>query len=109
VETAARPKLLAQRQGRKGTENVMKIAVVGAGISGLGTAWMLARRHEVSLFEAADYLGGHSNTVDMVLDGRRVPVDTGFIVYNEHNYPNLTRLFAALGVSSSTTSTTIPI
>jgi predicted NAD/FAD-binding protein len=101
VETAARPKLLAQRQGRKGTENVMKIAVVGAGISGLGTAWMLARRHEVSLFEAADYLGGHSNTVDMVLDGRRVPVDTGFIVYNEHNYPNLTRLFAALGVETA--------
>ena len=79
----------------------MKIAVVGGGISGLGTAWLLARQHEVSVFEAADYLGGHSNTVDIDVDGHRVPVDTGFIVYNEHNYPNLTRLFAALDVETA--------
>ena len=79
----------------------MKIAVVGGGISGLGTAWLLARQHEVSLFESAQYLGGHSNTVDILLGGRVVPIDTGFIVYNEHNYPNLTRLFAALGVKTA--------
>ncbi|MDH3595398.1 MAG: FAD-dependent oxidoreductase [Rhodospirillales bacterium] len=78
----------------------MKIAVVGGGISGLSTAWLLARKHEVSLFESANYLGGHSNTVDVLLGGRVVPVDTGFIVYNERNYPNLTQLYAALGVAT---------
>ena len=78
----------------------MKIAVVGGGISGLGAAWLLARKHEVSLFESAGYVGGHSNTVEIPLDGRPVPVDTGFIVYNEHNYPNLTRLFDALRVET---------
>jgi predicted NAD/FAD-binding protein len=79
----------------------MKLAIVGGGISGLSTAWLLARRHEVSLFESADYLGGHSNTEEIAVDGRPVPVDTGFIVYNEHNYPNLTRLFAELGVETA--------
>ncbi len=78
----------------------MKIAVVGGGISGLGAAWLLARQHEVTLYEAAGRLGGHSNTVDVPVGGRQVPVDTGFIVYNEHNYPHLTRLFAALGVET---------
>ena len=78
----------------------MKIAVVGGGISGLGAAWCLAGQHEVTLFEAGDRLGGHANTVAIDLDGRPVPVDTGFIVYNEHNYPHLTRLFAALGVAT---------
>jgi len=78
----------------------MKIAIVGGGISGLGAAWLLARQHEVSLFESASTLGGHSNTVEIPLDGRLVPVDTGFIVYNEHNYPHLTRLFDALGVET---------
>ncbi len=78
----------------------MKIAVVGGGISGLATAWLLAREHDVSVFEAGEYLGGHSNTVDIDVFGRRIPVDTGFIVYNEHNYPNLTRLFAALNVQT---------
>ena len=78
----------------------MRIAVIGGGIAGLGTAWLLSRRHEVEVFEAADRLGGHANTVDLRLEGRRVPVDTGFIVYNEHNYPNLTRLYDALGVET---------
>lgn len=78
----------------------MKVAVAGGGISGLGAAWLLARQHDVTLYEAATTLGGHSNTVDITLNGRRVPVDTGFIVYNEHNYPNLTRLFGALGVET---------
>jgi len=70
------------------------IAVVGGGISGLSAAWLLAGRHRVTLFEADERIGGHSHTV-MVGD---TPVDTGFIVYNEATYPNLTALFAHLGV-----------
>lgn len=74
------------------------IAVIGAGIAGLGAAWCLARQHDVTLYEANHYLGGHSNTVDVTAGGATFPVDTGFIVYNEKNYPNLTRLFAELAV-----------
>ncbi len=78
-----------------------RIAVVGAGISGLATAWLLARRHEVVLYEANDYLGGHTHTVDATADGLTAPVDTGFLVYNERTYPNLVRLFAMLGVETA--------
>ena len=78
----------------------MKIAVVGGGMAGLGAAWSLARRHAVTLFEAENRLGGHANTVDVRIGGRDVAVDTGFIVYNEANYPLLTRLFAELGVAT---------
>ncbi len=73
-----------------------KIAVAGAGISGLAAAWLLSRRHDVTLFEAENRLGGHSHTV---LAGK-VPVDTGFIVYNEPAYPNLTALFRYIGVAT---------
>jgi predicted NAD/FAD-binding protein len=76
----------------------MRIAIVGAGISGLGCAWLLDQRHAITLYEAAPRLGGHSNTVDVRHHGRSMPVDTGFIVYNEQNYPDLTRLFRTLGV-----------
>jgi uncharacterized protein len=79
----------------------MKIAIVGAGISGLGCAQVLAREHAVTLFEAAPRLGGHTNTVDVTLDGITHPVDTGFLVYNERTYPNLIRLFAELGVPTA--------
>ena len=79
----------------------LRIGVVGAGVGGLGAAWLLSQRHHVTLLEQADYLGGHSHTVDVRLDGATVPVDTGFIVYNELNYPNLTQLFAHLGVVSA--------
>lgn len=82
--------------GRAG--DAMEIAVIGAGVAGLGAAYMLGQRHRVTLYERNSYLGGHSNTVDVDVDGRRVPVDTGFIVYNERNYPNLTRLFGHLAV-----------
>ncbi len=78
-----------------------KIAVVGAGISGLGAAWGLSRRHQVVLYEAAEYLGGHANTVEIEIGGRPIAVDTGFIVYNEHNYPKLTRLFRELDVPTA--------
>lgn len=77
-----------------------RIAVVGAGIAGLATAWLLSRRYEVTLFEAGDYLGGHTHTVDVSLDGVTHPVDTGFLVFNEKTYPNLIALFACLGVES---------
>ncbi|MFN3586934.1 MAG: NAD(P)/FAD-dependent oxidoreductase [Moraxellaceae bacterium] len=77
----------------------MKIAVVGAGISGLSAAWLLSRRHEVTLYEQQGRLGGHSNTVDVEIDGVSHPVDTGFIVFNRDTYPNLCGLFSLLGVS----------
>ena len=77
----------------------MRIAVIGAGISGLGAAHYLERDgHAVTLFEAADYFGGHTHTVDVTLDGLNAPVDTGFLVCNDRTYPNLLRLFAELEV-----------
>ena len=77
-----------------------RVAVVGAGIAGLATAYLLSRRHQVTLFEAGDYLGGHAHTVDVELDGFRAPVDTGFLVFNDKTYPNLIALFAELGIAS---------
>ncbi|MBA5638255.1 FAD-dependent oxidoreductase [Duganella sp. LX20W] len=77
-----------------------RIAVIGAGISGLASAYFLNRQHDVVLFEAAAYLGGHTNTVDVTLEGRTHGVDTGFLVYNERTYPNLVALFNELGVDS---------
>jgi uncharacterized protein len=74
----------------------MKIAVVGSGISGLGAAYLLARAHDVHVFEGDSRPGGHANTV--VHDG--LALDTGFLVHNARNYPLLTRLFAELGVAS---------
>lgn len=78
----------------------MRIAVIGGGVSGLGAAWALRDVHDVTVFEGATRLGGHANTVDVDYDGRRICVDTGFIVYNELNYPNLVGLFEALGVET---------
>ncbi len=79
----------------------MKIAVVGAGISGLSCAYRLVQAgQQVTLFEAGDYFGGHSNTVDITLDGVTHAVDTGFLVFNHATYPNLVTLFAQLGVEA---------
>ena len=79
-----------------------RIAVIGSGISGLSAAWLLSQKHGVTLYEAAPRLGGHTNTVLAPQPGGQnaVPVDTGFIVYNEKTYPNLTALFAHLGVET---------
>lgn len=78
----------------------MDIAVVGAGVAGLGAAWLLAKSHNVTLYDQNDYFGGHANTKEVFCDGETIPVDTGFIVYNEPNYPNLRSLFAHLGVKT---------
>ena len=82
----------------------MKIAIVGTGISGLVCAHHLHRSHDVTVFEANDYVGGHSHTVEVSVEGTTHAVDTGFIVYNEANYPEFTRLLAELGVATQPTT-----
>ena len=77
-----------------------KIAVIGAGIAGLSAAWMLRGKHDVALFEAEPRPGGHADTQTVLVGGETINVDTGFIVYNTRNYPNLTALFAELGVAT---------
>jgi predicted NAD/FAD-binding protein len=79
-----------------GAARRLDIAVVGSGISSLSAAWLLSQRHQVTVFEAEARAGGHSHTVDTESEAGRIPVDTGFIVYNEATYPNLTALFAHL-------------
>jgi len=82
----------------------MRIAVIGSGIAGLASAWLLQRQHDVTLFEANDYFGGHTHTHAIELDGRRYAVDTGFIVFNPPHYRLLQKLFDALGVESQPTT-----
>ncbi len=82
----------------------MKIAVVGSGIAGLGAAWRLSQRHEVTLFEADARLGGHTHTHRVSLDGRDYAIDSGFIVHNAAHYPLLTRMFDELGVATQPTT-----
>jgi predicted NAD/FAD-binding protein len=78
----------------------MKIAVVGTGIAGNVAAYHLSRNHDISVFEADNRIGGHTNTVGVNLAGRDYAVDTGFIVFNEHTYPNFVELLDDLGVAS---------
>ncbi len=78
----------------------MRIAVIGSGVAGIGASWALSQVHDVTLFESNERVGGHSRTLEIDIDGRTVPVDTGFIVYNERNYPNLVRFFDTLGVET---------
>ncbi len=80
-----------------------RIAVIGAGIAGLASAYLLARTHDVTLYEADGRLGGHTHTVDVELGGVRHPVNTGFLVFNDKTYPNLIALFDELGVQAHRT------
>jgi predicted NAD/FAD-binding protein len=78
----------------------MRIAIVGSGISSLCAAYHLRKGHDVTIFEANNYLGGHTNTVTIETSEERLEIDTGFIVFNERTYPNFCRLLAELGVAS---------
>ncbi|NID15870.1 FAD-dependent oxidoreductase [Luteibacter yeojuensis] len=82
----------------------MRIAVVGSGIAGLASAWLLSRKHAVTLYEANRYLGGHTHTHHVQRDGQAYVVDTGFIVHNPVHYPLLTALFDELGIVSQPTT-----
>ncbi|MBV1878913.1 MAG: FAD-dependent oxidoreductase [Pseudomonadales bacterium] len=80
-----------------------KIAIIGGGISGLVCTYLLNSKHQVTLFEANDYLGGHTHTHQIQVEQQAVTVDTGFIVYNDRSYPNFMRLLARLGCSGRAT------
>ena len=87
----------------------MRIAIVGAGVSGLVTAHLLARAHEITVFEAAGYAGGHTNTIRVDTADETHHVDTGFIVFNDRNYPNFQRLIERLGVASQPSTMTFGV
>ncbi|MEG1156451.1 MAG: FAD-dependent oxidoreductase, partial [Acinetobacter sp.] len=78
----------------------MKIAIIGSGISGLYAAWKLSKVHEVTVFEKNNYFGGHTDTHQLNIDGEQVAVDSGFIVFNEHNYPLFCAMLKELGIQS---------
>ena len=78
----------------------MRIAIVGTGIAGNVAAYALRERHDITVFESASYVGGHTNTIDVEEQGRRIPIDTGFIVFNERTYPNFIALLKTLGQRS---------
>lgn len=82
----------------------MRIAIIGSGISGMVAAYRLHESHEITVFEANDYIGGHTNTVDVELDGKRYPIDTGFIVFNHQTYPNFLNLINEIGVKTHPSS-----
>lgn len=90
----------AARPPSRGGLKRQSIAVIGAGIAGMSAAWLLGKNHDVTLFEKAPRPGGHSNTVPVETSLGTLPVDTGFIVFNEATYPNLVALFEHLGVAS---------
>jgi predicted NAD/FAD-binding protein len=81
----------------------MKIAIIGSGIAGLTSAYLLNRSHDISVFEAGDWVGGHTHTVDVQVAGQGYAVDTGFIVFNDWTYPNFIRLLSQLGVGFKAT------
>lgn len=82
----------------------MKTAIIGSGISGLTAAWLLHRSHDITVYEANDYIGGHTHTVEVDYDGEQFAIDTGFIVYNDWTYPNFIALLEQLGVANQPTS-----
>ena len=77
-----------------------RIAIIGSGISGLTSAWLLREKYDVHLYEAGDYLGGHTQTNDINVDGKTYPVNSGFIVFNDWTYPDFIRLMDRLGVAA---------
>lgn len=81
----------------------MKIAIIGTGISGLTCGYHLHKQHDITLYEANDYIGGHTATVDVELEGRMYSVDTGFIVYNDKTYPHFIKMMNEIGVSGKET------
>ena len=81
----------------------MRIAIIGSGISGLTAAYRLHQLHEIEVFEAADYIGGHTNTVDVQVEGDQFAIDTGFIVFNDWTYPNFIEMLDEVGVESKPT------
>lgn len=87
----------------------MKIGIIGGGISGLTCALKLANRHQVSLFEANDYLGGHTATIDVSIEGQRHTIDTGFMLYNQRTYPRFSALLNELGLTGQPTQITVSI
>ena len=82
----------------------MKFAIIGSGISGLTAAYLLNRNHDITVYESNDYVGGHTHTHEIVLNGKKWAVDTGFIVYNERTYPNFIKLLDQLKVERQLTS-----
>ncbi len=80
------------------------IAIIGSGIAGMGAAHFLHPRADITVYEKNPYVGGHTNTVLADEEGRQIPIDTGFMVYNTVTYPNLVRLFSELGVPVKKTS-----
>ena len=96
--------MIAETSGRR-----QRIAVIGTGISGLSTAWLLDKSVDVTVYEQNPRIGGHSHTVDVEVSRGHTPVDVGFIVYNEQTYPNLTALFAHLDVATQTTDMSLAV
>ena len=76
----------------------MRIAIIGTGIAGMTAAYLLSQDHEIVVFEANDYIGGHTNTIQVNTNEKSYAVDTGFIVFNEKTYPNFVKLMKQLGV-----------
>jgi len=83
---------------QKDDKNMKKIAIIGSGISGLTSAYLLSKKHNITLFENNDYIGGHTATVDVQVDGKSYAIDTGFIVCNNKTYPNFLKLLKQIGV-----------
>lgn len=94
---------------RTGSPERLDIAVIGSGISGMSAAWLLSSQHQITLYERSDRIGGHTNTVDAQTPTGPVPVDTGFIVYNEQTYPNLTALFRYLDVATASSDMSLAV
>ncbi len=92
---------MIRNRGRCLTKNII---VVGSGVAGMASAWLLSQKYNVTLIDKNDYIGGHTHTVSVTSHGREIDIDTGFIVYNEPNYPNLVGMFKHLGVHTRPTT-----